>query len=199
MADEKDDKGGAGGGAGGAGGGAGGGEGEARIPKERFDQVNNKLKEASGRLAALELEVEPLRKAADAASQWQAKFKQLETEHNSLKTQHQAHVEGVKAGITSPKVLEHAYREWAELPEKDRKPFGETLQVWREKPDEAPELLRPHFAAGGKADAAGGKKPPTPPAANRGAGAPPAPGQRVAVKDMSDEQRKRLHGTFFGR
>lgn len=198
MADEKDDKGGAGGGAGGSGGGASGGEGEARIPKERFDQVNNKLKEASGRLAALELEVEPLRKAADAAAQWQAKFRELESQHTSLKTQHQAHVEGVKAGITSPKVLEHAYREWAELPEKDRKPFGETLQVWREKPDEAPELLRPHFAAGGKADA-GVKKPPTPPAANRGAGAPPAPGQRVAVKDMSDEQRKKLHGTFFGR
>ena len=198
MSDEKDEKGAAGGGAGGSGGGASGGEGEARIPKERFDQVNNKLKETSGRLAALELEVEPLRKAAEAASGWQAKFKALETEHTSLKTQHQAHVEGVKAGITSPKILEHAYREWAELPEKDRKAFGETLQVWREKPDEAPELLRPHFAAGGKADV-GGKKPPTPPAANRGAGAPPAPGQRVAVRDMSDEQRKKLHGSFFGR
>lgn len=193
MADDKDDKGGAGGGAGGAG---AGGEGEARIPKERFDQVNNKLKEASGRLAALELEVEPLRKAADAATQWQAKFKELESQHNSLKTQHQAHVEGVKAGITSPKVLEHAYREWAELPEKDRRAFGETLQVWREKPDEAPELLRPHFAAGGKG-AEGGKKPPTPPPANRGAGAPPAPGQRVSVKDMPEEQRKATRAAFF--
>jgi FtsZ-binding cell division protein ZapB len=196
MADDKDEKGGAGGGAGGAGGGAGGGEGEARIPKERFDQVNNKLKETSGRLAALELELEPLRKAAEAASGWQAKFNALNTEHTSLKTQHQAHVEGVKAGITSPKILEHAYREWTELPEKDRKAFGETLQAWREKPDEAPELLRPHFAAGGKGDACG-KKPPTPPPANRGAGAPPAPGQRVSVRDMPEEQRKATRAAFF--
>lgn len=178
----------------GSGGAGGGGEGEARIPKERFDTINNKYKEASGRLAALELEVEPLRKAAEAASGWQAKFRELETKHASLERQHQAHVEGVKAGITSPKILEHAYREWTELPEKDRKGFGDTLQIWREKPDEAPELLRPHFASAGKG---GGKTVPTPPAANRGAGAPPAPGQRVAVKDMGEEQKKAARAAFF--
>jgi hypothetical protein len=117
----------------------------------------------------------------------------------ALTARHAAHVDGVKAGITSTKVLEHAYGEWAALPEKDRKAFGETLQVWREKPDEAPELLRPHFAAGAAgAGAGGGKTPPKAPPANRGAGAPPPPGSRVAVKDLPDEGRKKLRGAFFG-
>jgi len=202
MGDE--DKSGAGAGAGGAGGssGAGGGApGEGWIPKDRFDQVNNKAKEAVAKVAALELELGQLRESASAASGWHEKFKAADTELAALKARHAAHVDGVKAGITSTKVLEHAYGEWSSLPEKDRKPFGETLQVWREKPDEAPELLRPHFAAGAGAAGAGagaGKTPPKPPPANRGAGAPPPPGAKVAVKDLPDDQRKKLRGVFFG-
>jgi hypothetical protein len=197
MADE--DKGGAGAGTGAGAGGAGAGDSEPRIPKDRFDQINNKLKEAVARVATLELELGGLRESASAASGWHEKFKTADAELAALKARHAAHVDGVKAGVTSTRVLEHAYGEWAALPEKDRKAFGETLQVWRQKPDEAPELLRPHFAAGAAgAGAGGGKTPPKAPPANRGAGAPPPPGSKVAVKDLPDDQRKKLRGVFFG-
>lgn len=198
MGDE--DKSGAGAGGGGGAGSGSGAPGEGWIPKDRFDQVNNKAKEAVAKVAALELELGQLRESAGAAAGWQEKYKASDTELTALKARHAAHVDGVKAGITSTKVLEHAYGEWSSIPEKERKPFGETLQAWKEKPDEAPELLRPHFAAGSAgAGAGGGKTPPKPPPANRGAGAPPAPGAKVAVKDMTEDDRKKLRGAFFGR
>jgi hypothetical protein len=168
------------------------------IPKDRFDEVNNKAKETAAKLSAAELKLAELQSGAEAAVGWQTKATKAEAERDSIKRQHLAFLDGVKVGLTSPTVLEHAYREWEALPAEGRKGFGEVLTGWKDRPEEAPELLRPHVAAIGKA-APGAAGPPKPPQANRGAGAPPAPGARVKVADLPEEQRKQMASWFFGR
>jgi len=142
------------------------------VPWERFEARGQKIKALEAELAAKSAEFDGFKQQAEGWKAGAAEAEKWKGEHAKLAATIAEERVFVQHGITDPDVQEAVRWSYGRLPVEGRPELGEAVKAWREKPDTAPTILRPHIAPAAKEapQPTGSRLPPS----NRGAAASPA-------------------------
>lgn len=120
----------------------------APIPYGRFREVNDSLNAAKARIADLEREAQTLTQRAATADTLAAQVAEWKTKHAEAEGRFSTFTEFSGAlGTSDADVIEAFNSKYKSLPEKERPSRADWIKGLREKPDDAPALLRPFLGA----------------------------------------------------
>ena len=123
-------------------------------------------------LAAKSVEFDGFKQQAEGWKTIAAEAERWKGEHAKLTATIAEERVFVQHGITDPEVQEAVRWSYGRLPSEGRPELGDAVKSWKEKPETAPTILRPHIAPAAKEapQPTGSRLPPS----NRGAAASPA-------------------------